>query len=413
MKLNKKYSNKLTALCSAAYFVSYLTRVNFAAVIAAIIAAGDADKATAGAVTTVGFITYGAGQLISGKLGDIINPKKLMFAGFIITALMNCSIPFCNSGVMMCIVWGINGFAQSLMWPPMVKIMKTAMTADGYDRGCVAVSWGSTGATIIIYLVSPLIISLTSWKGVFFVNSLIAMIMSFIWLFLITKIEKATGLTYPVTMGKKEKSRNKTKLTASMSLPLLIITMLAIFFQGMLRDGITTWVPTYVSEVFNLGSEKSILSGVIVPVFSLICIQLASIIYSRMGRKSGKQPYKTAGLMFAVAVISTGFLAAFHNLSIVLTVLACAICVGCMHGINLILVCMLPAIYADENNMSTLSGTLNFTTYVGSAVSTYCFALFSDIFGWGGTITSWLIISAAGTAMCVLCIIRERRKTVN
>ena len=403
-KLNSKNSNKLTALCSAAYFVSYLTRVNFAAVIAAIIAAGDIDKTTAGAVTTIGFITYGVGQLISGKLGDVINPKKLMFVGFILTGLMNLSIPFCPNGGVMCVVWGINGFAQSLMWPPMVKIMKNAMTNERYDKGCVAVSWGSTGATILIYLIAPLIITLTSWRGVFFVNSSAALIMSAVWWFLITKIEKETGIYYPVSGKDKKEKATKKKLTASMCLPLLVFTMLAIFFQGSLRDGVTTWVPTYISEVFKLGSEASILSGVIVPIFSLASIQLASIIYNKMGKK----PFKCAGLMFAVVVLSNGILAVFNDKSIILTIVLCALCVGCMHGINLILVCMLPAIYADDDNMSTLSGTLNFTTYVGSAASTYGFALLSDAYGWGGTIFSWLAISILGTAMCILCMIKAK-----
>ena len=56
-KLERKDAKQLTLLCAAAYFVSYLTRVNFAAVIAAIIQAGDIDKASAGLVTTLGFIT--------------------------------------------------------------------------------------------------------------------------------------------------------------------------------------------------------------------------------------------------------------------------------------------------------------------------------------------------------------------
>ena len=403
-KLNVKNSKKLTILCSAAYFVSYLTRVNFAAVIAAIIAAGDVDKTTAGAVTTIGFITYGVGQLISGKLGDVINPKKLMFAGFILTGLMNLSIPFCPNGAAMCVVWGVNGFAQSLMWPPMVKIMKSAMTNEYYDKGCVAVSWGSTGATILIYLISPLIITLTSWRGVFFVNSSAALIMSAVWWLLITRIEKETGLYYPVSTDNKNKEKGRKKLTASMCLPLLVFTMLAIFFQGCLRDGVTTWVPTYISEVFRLRSEASILSGVIVPVFSLASIQLASIIYNKMGKK----PYKCAGVMFVVGIISTGLLALFNDKSIILTIMLCALCVGCMHGINLILVCMLPAIYADEDNMSTLSGTLNFTTYVGSAASTYGFALLSDSFGWGGTCISWLAIALLGTVMCILGGIKDK-----
>ena len=402
-KLNEKNSKKLIALCSVAYFVSYLTRVNFAAVIAAIISAGDVTKTVAGAVTTVGFITYGVGQLISGWLGDKINPKNLMFAGFITTGLMNLMIPFSKGGIMMCVVWGINGFAQSLMWPPMVKIMKIALTADGYNKGCVSVSWGSTIATILIYLVSPLIITLTNWRGVFFVNSSVALIMSAVWLYLLTLIEKKTGLYYPLMNGKKERQKHSFAMDGL----LLLFVMLAIFLQGTLRDGITTWIPTYIYEVFNLNSEKSILTGVIVPLFSLASIQLTSIMFNKMGKK----PFKCSGLLFVIAAVSAGALSVFSGISVIVTVILSALIVACMHGINLILVCMLPAIYADEKNMSTLSGTLNFTTYVGSAASTYGFAVLSDKTGWGGTVIIWTVIAALGAAMCVLSAARSAKKS--
>ncbi|MBQ7595444.1 MAG: MFS transporter [Clostridia bacterium] len=401
-KLNEKDSKKLIALCSVAYFVSYLTRVNYAAVIAAIISAGDVTKTVAGAVTTVGFITYGVGQLISGWLGDKINPKNLMFAGFITTGLMNLMIPFSKAGIMMCLVWGVNGFAQSLMWPPMVKIMKIALTADGYNKGCVSVSWGSTIATIMIYLVSPFIISVSNWRGVFFVNGSVAVMMSAVWIYLLTKIEKQTGLYYPLMKGRQERQKH----SFAMDGVLLVFVMLAIFLQGSLRDGITTWIPTYIYEVFKLNSEKSILTGVIVPVFSLASIQLTSIMFNKMGKK----PFKCTALLFITAVVSAGSLAVFSSISIIVTVILSALIVACMHGINLILVCMLPAIYADEKNMSTLSGTLNFTTYVGSAASTYGFAVLSDSAGWNGTVIMWTAIAALGAVMCVLSAVKAKEK---
>lgn len=43
---------------------------------------------------------------------------------------------------------------------------------------------------------------------------------------------------------------------------------------------------------------------------------------------------------------------------------------ACMHGVNLILVCMLPVFFKEGGNVSTVSGTLNACTYVGSAFST-------------------------------------------
>lgn len=394
-KLERKDAKNLTLLCSAAYFVSYLTRVNFAAVIAAIIQAGDIDKTTAGLVTTLGFITYGVGQLISGWLGDRINPKRLMVIGFATTVAMNLLIPLCPSGSWMCVVWAFNGFAQSFMWPPMVKIMSSAMNTDDYNKGCVVVSWGSTIATILIYLVSPLIIKFAGWRLVFFIYAGVAVLISSMWYIKITAIEKKCAIVYPMHQKSKEGGRISIKI----SIPLLLIVMVTIMLQGSLRDGVTTWVPTFVSEAFNLGSEISILSSVIIPLFSLASLQLTGVIYNKLGKK----PFKSAGLFFICAVAAAGAIAAFPNASVILTVGMSALIVACMHGINLILVCFLPAALADDSNVSTLSGILNFMTYVGSAASTYGFAILSTNYGWNGTVLSWLAITVIGTTFCVIC----------
>ena len=400
-KLNQKHAKMLTLLCAVSYFVSYLTRTNFAAIITAIIETGIIEKTAAGMVTTIGFITYGVGQLISGWLGDRINPKKLMFAGFITTALMNFIIPFCPNGVMMCLVWGVNGFAQSLMWPPMVKIMSTAMDTDTYNKSCVSVTLGSTLATVSIYILAPIVISFANWKGVFYITSVAAMIMSAVWYVMITKIEKISGLTYVLRTGEKQKKKKNYSIGGM----LLVFTMLAICLQGSLRDGVTTWVPTYISEVFKLGSEISILSGVGIPVFSLVSIKVVSIFYDKMGKK----PFKCTVILFAVAAACCGALTAFSGVSVILTIILTGLIVACMHGINLILVCYLPAIYADPDSVSSLSGTLNFMTYVGSALSTYGFALLSTKFGWGGTIVSWLGISLLGALMCFVSNIKSKK----
>lgn len=400
-KLDRKNSKQLTLLCAAAYFVSYLTRVNFAAVIAAIIQAGDIDKNSAGLVTTLGFITYGVGQLVSGWLGDRINPKKLMVAGFATTIAMNCLIPACPNGAAMCIVWAFNGFAQSFMWPPMVKIMSSAMDTDDYNKGCVVVSWGSTIATILIYLISPVIISLAGWRWVFFIYSGVGVVIASVWYLKITSIEKKCSIVYPM----HKKSKSGEKMSIRISIPLLVIVMLAIMLQGSLRDGVTTWVPTFVSEAFNLGSEVSILSSVIIPIFGLVSLQMTSVIYNKLGKK----PFKAAGLFFVCAIISATVLTLFTDASVILTVGMSAIIVACMHGINLILVCFLPAALADDGNVSTLSGVLNFMTYVGSAASTYGFALLSTHFGWGGTVVSWLVITFFGTLACVICHTATRK----
>lgn len=400
-KLDGKNSKKLIYLCSLAYFVSYLTRINFAAVIAAIISDGYIEKAAAGAVTTVGFITYGVGQLISGKLGDRYDPKKLMTLGFVTTAVMNLLIPFVKGAVPMCIVWGINGLAQSLMWPPMLKIMKTAMNEDDFNKGCVQTNLGSTIATIFIYLLSPAVISVWNWKAVFFITALCGVIMAITWFTVLTKIERSADIKYVL---KKDSVKKKSKHTPAMPIVLLIFTLAAIFFQGILRDGVTTWLPTYIYESFGLSSEKSILTSAVIPIFSYISLQICSKFYS----KTGKNPFKCGLIIFAVGAAAALLLVIFGRHSVILTAVMCALIVGCMHGVNLVLISFIPGIYGNNENVSELSGTLNFMTYVGSAASAYGFALLSDSFGWNGTIVSWVMIALLGTAAVGVCKIIDK-----
>lgn len=395
--LSKKNTVTLMILCAIAYFTSYLTRVNFAAVIAAIVQAGDIDKPTAGIVTTLGFITYGVGQLVSGWLGDRINPKKLMFGGFLLTAAMNLLIPICPDGKWMCIVWAVNGFAQSFMWPPMVKIIKTAFDNDRYNNGILSANIGGTSATILIYLVAPYIINRWNWHTVFRITGGFAVVLSVVWVTALTRIEKSEGITYALVGGKsKDKGKKKTQ---SVNAVLLLFVMLAIMLQGALRDGVTTWVPTFITEVFHLDSSKSILTSVVIPLFSCAILQVTAVIFNKMG----KRPYFNAVVFFALATVCAIILRVCIGVSPILTVLLSALLVGIMHGINLILVCYLPAILARNDNMSSISGALNFTTYVGSAISTFGFAVFSENTGWSSTVALWAVISALGVIMCLIC----------
>lgn len=185
----------------------------------------------------------------------------------------------------------------------------------------------------------------------------------------------------------------------SLFTPLMLSIMVAIILQGMLRDGVTTWMPTYISETYHLSSSVSILTGVLLPVFGIICLQLTSLVY----RKKFTNPLLCAGIFFGAGAVSALALVILTGQNAVFSVLFSALLTGCMHGVNLILICMLPSFFKEGGNVSTVSGVLNSCTYVGSALSTYGIALLSENYGWGFTLTTWLVIGALGFVICMLC----------
>lgn len=391
MKSYKRYAYLFMFM----YMVSYITRINFGAIISEMVTDTGISKALLSMSLTGSFITYGAGQIISGICGDRVSPKRLICIAFFVTAGMNILIPLCQNPYQMLAVWCVNGFAQAFMWPPLIKIMLTKFNDEEYSKASVIVSWGSSLGTIAIYLFSPLLISLSGWRSVFFVAAGFGIAMAFIWQKFCPDMQFETKTETTV-------NNNKVKIFT----PVLIIVMLAIVLQGMLRDGVTTWMPSYISETYNLGNSISILTGVLMPLFSVLSFQLASRLYMY----KVKNPMTCTALIFGLGTVSAAILYFVTGRNAALSVFFSAMITGCMHGANLILICYIPAFYKKYGSISTISGVLNSCTYVGSAISTYGIALLSENLGWGFTILSWVAIALLGTLACIVCIKPWRAK---
>ena len=382
---SRKQTNGLVLLFAATYMISYITRINYGAIISEMQTATGFSKSLLSMSLTGSFITYGLGQVVSGICGDKISPKKLVLWGLLATVAMNLLIPVCADPYQMLIVWSINGFAQSFMWPPIIKIMTDVLPEAEYKKAVTKVSWGSSVGTIAVYLLSPLLISVAGWRSVFVFSAALGIVMLFVWNKFATDVQAV-----------QPREVTSAPQTGSLFTPLLFGVMVAIVLQGMLRDGVTTWMPSYIAEIYHLSNEVSILTGVILPVFSILCFQIANKLYT--GRF--QNPLACAGLFFGVGALAALGLVFLAGQSALISVLLFAALIGCMHGVNLMLVCMLPAYFQNTGKVSTVSGILNSCTYVGSAVSTYGIAALSEGFGWSVTILIWLGIAALGAAIC-------------
>jgi len=403
---DKKRIRAFAFLFTITYMASYMTRINFGAVISEIVEQTGMTKQMLSAAVTGSAITYGVGQIISGRVGDKVSPKKLVFYGLMVSSGVNLLLPFCASHYQMAAVWCVNGLAQAFMWPPMVKLMVGIFEADDYKRASTMVNWGSSFGTIAIYLGAPVVIALSSWKVVFGITAFIGIGMALLWMkFCVDPTfergnkaeESAEGTnadTETTSGGSKVVSKRTTSL---MSVPLMPVIMFAIVLQGALRDGVTTWMPSYISETYNLRSEISILSGVLLPIFSVFCLQIALMLYGKMPGN----PIGCAGMMFAVGTCSALALTVVSGNSVVGSVIFSALLAGCMYGVNLMLISMVPSFFRRFGNVATVSGVLNSCTYVGSAISTYGIALVSESAGWKVTAFIWFVIAALGTAVCV------------
>lgn len=393
-------ARRLTLLCAAVYFCSYLTRLDYGAVMVEMVRAEGFSRVDASAALTGLFITYGFGQLISGYLGDRVRPQLLIFFGLIACGLMNLLIPFCPSPAWMTVVWSVNGLAQAMMWPPLVRIMSQHMTESEYKVATVHVSWGSSLGTIVIYLLIPLLLKVSSWRGVFYCAAAVGMGMAAFWMARYGRVERTLPLQEQAAPADEPGDAGKSGGGLRALMPLLAIMMGVIICQGTLRDGITTWMPTYLADTYHMESGKSILTGVLLPLFGMVCYQI--VLW--MNRKLVKNELQCAAIIFGVGLVSLLALRLLHAHSFALSVLILAFAVASMHGVNLIMTCMTPKYLAGSGKISMISGLLNACTYIGSALSMYGVALIADRFGWTVTESLWCAVALLGTLCAAACV---------
>lgn len=394
---DKKAVNGITWLFAITYMVSYMTRINYGAVIAEVVTDTGFSKSMLSMAVTGGFITYGTGQIVSGIIGDRVSPKKLISAGLCLTLLMNLLMTFCANPWQMLAVWCVNGFAQSFMWPPMVRLMSVLLSREDYKGISTKVSWGSSFGTMAIYLVAPIFINISGWRAIFIFSASCAALMVLMWHRFCPEIQPEHKAT-----DDPKKEHTHSPLFA----PVMLFIMLAIVLMGMLRDGVTTWMPSYIAETYQMSNSISILTCVILPIFSIVCYQAANKLYC----KRFSNPITCAALIFGAGMLAALGLVLTTGKISALSILFSAVLTGCMHGVNLMLIAMVPAYFDRYGNVSTASGVLNACTYVGSAAFTYGVALLSEQLGWNFTLWTWVGIAGAGAAICFFCIQPWKRK---
>ena len=396
MKIKPRVRAIAWLLCLA-YFASYVMRINLSVVIVEVYTGLGKTKDDVAVILTALTIAYGLGQILCGVLGDKIKPRLMLTIGFGMAIVCNVLMFFFSENItVMAVIWGINGLAHAMFWPPIVKLMAQNLTEVEYSYASVRVTWGSSIATILLYLGCFLLLFVIDWQTIMLICAGIGAAIMVAWIILSPKLFNSQDAKAELKTETHEPERKKPP--KFVILPLILI-MFGIIMQGALRDGVTAWMPSYLVEEFKIPTNWSILITVVLAVFSMISFT----VFDYINRRFFKNEVLCAAIIFIIATGSAALLYLTNLFSIaVLSVLFMSILVACMHGTNLMLIAIAPKRFKRSGKVSTYSGIMNACTYVGAAISTYGFAALATALGWGVTIIIWIGVALAGALLCFI-----------
>jgi OPA family glycerol-3-phosphate transporter-like MFS transporter len=394
----------LFCLLWASYFAANLGRLSYITIMIEIIDREGFSPAAAGLVGTGFFVCYGLGQIISGYIGDRLPPRQVVFAGLFCTALANLAMGFAQTSGQMLMIWCFNGTIQSVLWPPILRVIVEYYPQPEREKACVNIATTYPLATLFSYAVCAGIVMILSWRAVFIIFSCFLLAMSALWGVAFGKLERCrmdfSSSSPPANEGGGMSRRDPPgKRLLKIPYPVLAFFGMALIAQGALRDGLMSWIPAYMAGVFSLQTGMAILSAGVLPVINVFGIYACQFLFCAV-----KDEARTSLYLFLVSALCTLILCFFGGLHIVLPLFAFALVTACMMGINLMLVSFVPTHFSRMGKVSFLSGLTNSMVYLGSSLSSVGFGLAVEGAGWKVLPVLLSVLAFFGALLCFFAV---------
>lgn len=397
----KKHQAKILLLCWCAYAVIYIGRYNLSLAIPAIQDFLGVNKSQIGLLGGLFLWIYGTGQLINGFIGDKVSARMYIFIGLLVTAVANLAFGFSLSLAVMCIIWSINGFFQSMIWGPISKTLTHWVPPEKKNFAAVLISTSGVGGTLITYLIAGQMLARLNWKWAFWIPSIIIFAYSFIWLAFAKNRPEDIGLASinsEISVDKSISCSNNYTLWEVIKKTRLWFVIIACFAQAIVKDGINLWAPTFLLETHKLDIKTTSGFITVIPILSF-----AGMIFAGWLNKKFNYQEKTAtAVLFIAGVVMIIGFTTLGSRNAIWGVIFLGLSSAMMNGANSLLLGIVPMNFARYNKVSAIAGLLDFASYLISGFAAAITGFVLDLSGWGGILVFWIIATIIGTIALVI-----------
>ena len=392
----------LLAWCT--YMTAYLCRVNLSTVLDKLADGLGVSVEALGLASSLYFVVYAVGQLVNGAVGDRVNPYRFLMLALACTGGINFILAFQTSGAAFTVLWGLNGFCQSMFWSTLLRLLSFHAREDQRKNVSTAMSTCSVTGYLLSWVALSWLFRERTFRPYFLVPALAALALTPAWFLLSRKAPLADAAkdrapTPPLPQIFREFCQDR-----------LFFVCLLCLLVGAIQEGAVFWLPMIFTNVLDLG-ENSLLLLVLVPAARLAGVFLARGLLSRLGDNVRRAMILVLAAACGAAACLT--VTAFHTS--VATVLLIALLIMVVNASNWYMISYLPLYFSGRNIVSTLVGAFDFSTYVGASLMSGTLGGLLASVGWIALPVLWLALSAAGLLLALTgagaCLARrgERR----
>ena len=397
------------------YSTFYLCRVNMSVAMPGIMEEFALSKTEMGFVLTALFMAYAAGQFINGQLGDKFGARKLVLVGIVGSAILNLVFGFSNGLLMMVLIWGLNGYFQSMGWSPTVKTIANWFPTKlrGKAGGLLGTSYQIGNA--YSWALAGLVVGIMGWRWAFFVPAIIFLVSGVHWFVRIRNAPEEVGLP---TIEEESKGIEKSEVRKDHHLGFkftiasvlksrgIWIAGMSLFFLNIVRYGFISWAPTFMFEVQNATISVAAFKAITIPLAGCFGAVFAGYISDRF--------FKCRRAPIAVIMLLILGLAALLYPTIPvdqweLSLLTLMIIGFMTFGPHVAIVGIIPMDFGTRKAAASAAGFIDGMGYIGAAITGIGSGLLIDSHGWDAAFYFW-VFSALAAAILMATLWHHKPK---
>jgi phosphoglycerate transporter family protein len=379
------------------YALFYFVRLNLSFAAPAITHEYGFSNTQWGLVLSISTIVYAFSKFLSGIVGDRANPRYLLGLGLLLSALINLFFGFGASLGFFIFFWALNNVFQGTGVPPCVRLLTYWFSPKEIGR-----AWGIWNAShqiggAIIAIWAGYLVSHFGWRSAFWAPALLG-ILGAAWVInRLTDSPESVGLpAVEVYKGEAQKEDIAAAIpfrqifrTHILNNHWIWIISIANFFVYVVRIGILSWAPKYLTEAkgFTLqGATFSVASFEIAGIFGAYAAGwLSDTVFK------GRRAPVSVGYMLLLTVFLLALFFVPKGQVFVMCLIFTAL--GFLVYGPQLLVAVAAADLATKVASASAVGLTGLFGYLGASFCGLATGMLVDKFGWNGAI--WLYASSA------------------
>lgn len=378
------------------YTSIYVSRINLSVAEPSLEELGVVDAVTYGIIGGLFSTVYSVGRLVNGTIGDRTPPYVMLSVGLGFAGLANIILGFLPGYIGFLLLWSVNAYAQSMLWSSVLATVSHIYEGRGQKRMTALMVTAVATGNIIAILLGGYLITAFDVSLVFFIPGALNILLGLI--LLIT-------VRFVPAPAKEEKSGEYRSIFSLIKNPDLLLMLIPSVLHGILKENVSVWMVAFAVATFNVDLSTSSYYVLLIPVIGLVGRLLFPICLKLAGEKENT----VSILGFSVAAVASVLLIYADRLGIAVAVISLGVIYAASSMVNTSITSIYPLSYGG--NVASVSGLLDFGSYLGAGISGAVFGVVIKYFGYIPMFITWGVVAIISVATLVFINIRRKRTT--